>query len=42
MVIGVEIGIDRLDNVKGTSQKKSRLVLLNLIVELILMLSLIG
>ena len=39
---GVEIRIDRLDNLKGTLQKKLRLVLLNLMVECILMLSLIG
>ena len=41
MVIGVKIRIDKLDNLKGTSQKNSRLVLLNLMVEWILMLSLI-
>ena len=29
MVIGIEIRIDRLDNLKGTSQKRSRLVLSN-------------
>ena len=33
MVDRLEIMIDRLDNVKGTSQKKSRLVLLILMVE---------
>ena len=33
MVIGVKIRIYKLDNLKGTSQKKSRLVLLNLMVE---------
>ena len=37
-----EIRIDRLDNLKGTSQKKLRLMLLNLMVEWILMFSLIG
>ena len=42
MVIGVEIRIDKLDYLKGTSQKKSRLMLLNLMVEWILMISLIG
>ena len=42
LVIGVEIRIDKLNNLKGTSQKKLRLVLLNLMVEWILMLSLIG
>ena len=41
MVIGVKIKIDKLDNLKGTSQKNSRLVLLNLMVKWILMLSLI-
>ena len=29
MVIGVEIMIDKLNNLKGTSQKKSRLVFLD-------------
>ena len=42
VVFGVEIRIGRLDNLKGTSQKKLRLVLLNLMVEWILMFSLIG
>ena len=42
MVIGVDIKKDKLDNLKGTSQKMSRLVLLNLMVEWILILSLIG
>ena len=42
LVFGGEIRIGKLDNLKGTSQKKLRLVLLSLMVEWILMLSLIG
>ena len=33
MVDRLEVMIDMLDNLKGTSQKESRLVLLNLMVE---------